>query len=205
MPVGTVNNQTSNPVSVTQRDLIELAKLGSPSAIKQLVEFSQPKLYGMIFNMVHNHEDTEDLVQESYRKAFRAIDGFNGDSSFNTWIHRIAYNCTINYIRKKKKTYNLSIDDTNSGVTHDTDFIEQTTTSGADRSLLIAELGAAIKEAMSKLSTSHRQVVQLFDIDGLSHRDIASQLGVKECTVRTRLFYAHRQLQSMLTEYKELI
>jgi RNA polymerase sigma-70 factor (ECF subfamily) len=95
----------------------------------------------------------------------------------------------------------MSLDDIDANVAHDKEFIELTSTSTPVRETDLKELQKRLNEAMQKLSSDHRSVVTLFDIQGLPHAEIAKILGISEGTVRSRLFYAHRQLQNFLTEF----
>jgi len=181
--------------------LVARAQAGDPSAYDELVIKYSPRLYGLLYHMTSNHEDTNDLLQEVFAKAYRSIAGFRGKSSFYTWIHSIAVNMAINFLKKRGKRYHLSLDDVDSGVRNDKDFIELTANSTPVREADLAELQQRLNEAMQKLSHDHRAVVTMFDIQGMPHAEIARILGISEGTVRSRLFYAHRQLQNYLEEF----
>ena len=184
-------------------DLIARTQAGDPTAFDQLVIKYSPRLYGLVYNMTSNHEDANDLMQDIFAKAYRAIGGFRGKSSFYTWIHSIGVNMTINFLKKRGHHYKLSLDDVDSNIQNDQDFIELTTGSNPVRDADLAELQQRLNEAMMKLSYEHRTVVTLFDIQGMSHAEISEILGVSNGTVRSRLFYAHQQLQSYLGEFHE--
>ena len=184
-------------------DLIARTQAGDPTAFDQLVIKYSPRLYGLVYNMTSNHEDANDLMQDIFAKAYRALGGFRGKSSFYTWIHSIGVNMTINFLKKRGHHYKLSLDDVDSNIQNDQDFIELTTGSNPVRDADLAELQQRLNEAMMKLSYEHRTVVTLFDIQGMSHAEISEVLGVSNGTVRSRLFYAHQQLQSYLGEFHE--
>jgi RNA polymerase sigma-70 factor (ECF subfamily) len=97
----------------------------------------------------------------------------------------------------------MSLDDLDSSVHNDKDFIELTATNTPTREVDLSELQQRLNEAMMKLSLEHRTVVTMFDIQGMPHAEIARILGVPEATVRSRLFYAHRQLQNYLEEFRK--
>jgi len=166
-----------------------------------LVVRYSPRLYGLVYNMTSNHEDTDDLLQDVFAKAFRSIRGFQGKSSFYTWMHTIAVNMTINFLKKRGRRYTLSLDDVDAGVQNDPIFLEATATSDPRREANLSELQIRLNEALQKLSNDHRAVVTMFDIQGMPHAEIAKILKISEGTVRSRLFYAHRQLQSYLQEF----
>ncbi len=186
-----------------QRDdeLIARTQAGDAAAFDELIVKYSPRLYGLVYNMTSNHEDTNDVMQDVWSKAFRSINGFRGKSSFYTWIHSIGVNMTINFLKKRGRRVHLSLDDVDAGVQNDKEFIELTAGSTPVREADLGELQIRLNEAMQKLSHDHRAVVTMFDIQGMPHAEIARILGISEGTVRSRLFYAHRQLQNFLSEF----
>jgi len=189
-----------NPQS-EDNELIARTQAGDPSAFDQLIVKYSPRLYGLVYNMTSNHEDTNDLMQDIFAKAYRSISGFRGKSSFYTWIHSIGVNMTINFLKKRGRRFQMSLDDIDSNIQNDKDFIELTARSNPVRDADLAELQRRLNEAMMKLSYEHRTVVTMFDVQGMPHAEISKILGISEGTVRSRLFYAHRQLQSYLEEF----
>jgi RNA polymerase sigma factor (sigma-70 family) len=183
--------------------LVARAQAGDASAFDDLVVKYSPRLYGLIYNMTSNHEDTNDMLQDVFAKAYRAIKGFRGKSSFYTWIHTIAVNMTLNFLKKRGRRYHLSLDDVDASIQNDKEFIELTSTSSPVREADLSELQRRLNEAMMKLSDEHRAVVTMFHIQGMPHAEISKILGVSEGTVRSRLFYANRQLQNYLDEFRK--
>jgi RNA polymerase sigma factor (sigma-70 family) len=183
--------------------LIARTQAGDAAAFDQLVIKYSQRLYGLVYHMTSNHEDTNDLLQEVFAKAYRSLRGFQGKSSFYTWIHTIGVNMTINFLKKRNRRYLMSLDDVDSNLQHDKEFIELTSTSSPVRETDLNELQIRLNEAMMKLSADHRAVVTMFDIQGMPHAEIAKILGISEGTVRSRLFYAHRQLQNFLEEFRK--
>jgi RNA polymerase sigma factor (sigma-70 family) len=100
------------------------------------VRFS-PRLYGLVYHMTSSHEDTNDLLQDIFSKAYRSIKGFQGKSSFYTWMHTIAVHMAINFLKKRNRRKTMSLDDVDNGILHDPDFIEAT--SNGDPSKLKAD------------------------------------------------------------------
>ncbi len=183
-------------------DLVRRTKDGDASAFDVLVIRYSPRLYGLVYNMTSNHEDTNDLLQDVFAKAFRSIKGFRQQSSFYTWIHTIGMNMTINFLKKRNRRRGPSLDDEESFIANNPDFIEATSNTDPRREAGLSELQKRLNEALMKLSHDHRAVVTMFDIQGMPHAEIAKILKVSEGTVRSRLFYAHRQLQSYLEEFR---
>jgi RNA polymerase sigma factor (sigma-70 family) len=191
------------PRTDEDQQLVARTQAGDASAFDQLVVKYTPRLYGLVYNMTSNHEDTNDLMQDVFSKAYKAIRGFRGKSSFYTWIHSIAVNMTLNFLKKRGRRYHLSLDDIDAGVQNDKEFLELTATSSPVREADLSELQKRLNEAMMKLSEEHRAVVTMFHIQGMPHAEISKILRVSEGTVRSRLFYANRQLQNYLDEFRK--
>ena len=142
-------------------------------------------------------------AQDIFSKAYKSIRGFRGKSSFYTWIHSIAVNMTLNFLKKRGRRFHLSLDDVDASIQNDKEFLEVTPTSSPVREADLSELQRRLNEAMMKLSDEHRAVVTMFHIQGMPHAEISKILHVSEGTVRSRLFYANRQLQNYLDEFRK--
>lgn len=203
MPSSSPDDSTSPPNSAHSEDkvLVERAQEGDTQAFDALVRKYSPKLYGLVYNMTNNREDTADLLQDIFSKAYRSLRRFMGKSSFYTWIYSIAVNMTLNFLKKRGRHGKISLDDVDSGIQNDPEFIRLTTAQGDTlREVRIHELQKRLNDAMARLSDDHRTVVTLYDVQGLQHNEIAQILSVSEGTVRSRLFYAHRLLQGFLED-----
>ena len=166
-----------------------------------LVERYKQRLYATVYHMTSNHEDANDLVQETFIKAYRSLNSFRGNSSFYTWIYRIAVNRTINHLKRRRNRNTYSLDDVDSGIQTDPDFVELMSHVTPRREVGLNELHQRLNEALQKLSENHRAVVVMHDIQGMTHADIAKATNTSEGTVRSRLFYARQQLQGLLSDY----
>ena len=191
------------PRTDEDKQLVTRTQEGDVAAFDTLVVKYTPRLYGLIYNMTSNHEDTNDLLQDVFSKAYKSIRGFRGKSSFYTWIHSIAVNMTLNFLKKRGRRFNLSLDDVDASIQNDKEFLELTQTSSPVREADLLELQLRLNEAMMKLSEEHRAVVTMFHIQGMPHAEISKILRVSEGTVRSRLFYANRQLQNYLEEFRK--
>ena len=191
------------PRSDPDQELVTRTQAGEASAFDDLVVKYTPRLYGLVYNMTSNHEDTNDLLQDIFAKAYKAIRGFRGKSSFYTWIHSIAVNMTLNFLKKRSRRFQLSLDDVEASIQNDKEFMEATATSSPVREADLSELQRRLNEAMMKLSEDHRAVVTMFHVQGMPHAEISKILRVSEGTVRSRLFYANRQLQNYLDEFRK--
>lgn len=186
---------------VDERVLVKRAQKGDLSAYDQLVQRYQERIYATIYHMTSNHEDANDLAQDAFIKAYRALKSFKGDSSFFTWVYRIAINKTINFLKQRKNRIQMSLNDIDFNAEHDPDLVALVSEKNPRRELNLAELQEKLNAALQKLSDVHRLVVTLHDVQGLSHDEISKIMDCNTGTVRSRLFYARQQLQAYLSDY----
>ncbi len=202
--MGLANPPTKPPdsrVDADESELVRQAKLGDLEAYDHLVRRFQERIYATIYHMTANHEDANDLAQETFIKAFQAIKSFKGDSSFFTWLYRIAINKSINFLKQRRGKNNLSLNDLDLNAEHDPDLVALVSEKTPRRDINLAELQEKLNMAMQRLSETHRMVVTLHDVQGLAHEEIGRIMGCNVGTVRSRLFYARQQLQAYLSEY----
>lgn len=181
--------------------LVNRAKNEDAAAYDDLIRRYQERIYATIYHMTSNHEDANDLTQETFIKAYRALKSFKGDSSFYTWVYRIAVNKTINFLKQRKNRYHMSLNDLDFNAENDPDLVALVSDKTPRRDLNLAELQEKLNAGMQKLSEAHRTVVTLHDVQGLSHDEIAEIMNCNVGTVRSRLFYARQQLQATLSDY----
>jgi RNA polymerase sigma-70 factor (ECF subfamily) len=181
--------------------LVKAARDGDMRAYDELVQRYQARLYATIYHMTSNHEDANDLAQETFIKAFSALKNFKGDSSFYTWVYRIAVNKTINFLKQRKSRQSMSLNDLDFNVENDPDLVALVSDKTPRRDLALVELQEKLNAAMQKLSDVHRLVVTLHDVQDLSHEEIADIMECNVGTVRSRLHYARQQLQAYLSDY----
>ena len=184
-------------------ELVKRARNGETRAFDALVVKYSPKLYGLIYNMTSHREDTHDLLQDVFAKAFRSLGRFGGRSTFYTWVYAIAVNMTLNFLKKRKRRGGLSLNDIETGVLNDPALVDKDIAANPDQQSRVHELQKRLNEAMQALSEDHRAVVTMFDVQGLPHSEISKILKVSEGTVRSRLHYAHLQLQTHLQDLWE--
>ncbi len=176
-------------------------KEGNRRAFDFFVRKYQRRLFCIIYNMTSNREDAADLLQDVFVKAFRSIASFKGDSRFYTWLYRITVNTTITFLKKVRKQTKLSLEDLNTNESLTSFLATFSDGEKGDQATLLKELQEKLNESLQKLSLNHRTVVVLFEIEGMSHAEIARTLKCSEGTVRSRLHYAKEQLKQLLAEY----
>jgi RNA polymerase sigma factor (sigma-70 family) len=189
------------PVPAEEMELVRRALRGDLTAYDELVRRYQQRIYATVYHMTANHEDANDLAQDTFIKAFQALKSFKGGSSFYTWIYRIAVNKTINFLKQRRNKAQMSLDDLDFNAEHDPDLVALISDKTPRREVALAELQEKLNAAMQKLSEPHRLVVTLHDLQGLSHEEAAKVMDCNIGTVRSRLFYARQQLQAYLSDY----
>ncbi|MCB9030315.1 MAG: sigma-70 family RNA polymerase sigma factor [Deltaproteobacteria bacterium] len=184
-----------------EKTLVARATNGDRDAFRILVEKYQSRIYSMVYGIVRSKEDAEDLVQESFVKAYFSLKKFRGDSSFYTWLYRIAYNMTIDFKRKMGRRDGVISDvEDDVALAIQSSGLEQGSSQNPLDVVQRKQTAAMINQALSTLSEEHRVAVTLREIDGLSYSEIADVLGVSKGTVMSRIHYAKKGLQKALAE-----
>ena len=181
--------------------VVQQVQAGDVAAFDQLIRKYRERVYGMVYHMTSNREDAADLTQDAFIKAFQSIHRFQGQSSFFTWLYRIALNSALTHIRRNKLRAFFSLDKVHEDASVAAVLNQLTDKRDVQREVLVSELQEKLNEAMMKLSIPHRTVVTLFEIDGLSHEEIGAILHCSVGTVRSRLHYAKQFLQAELQSY----
>jgi len=187
-------------VEPTDGELVERARAGDREAVDVLLQRYQRRLLGVVVGMVRNPDDAREIIQETFVRVFRSLDSFKGDSSFYTWLYRIAMNLAIDHQRREGKRPSVEFDE---GVAHTEESVGRGSavigTDPFDR-VRSRELGQKIFEAIESLTPDHRAVILLREIDGLSYEEISEVLQCSMGTVMSRLHYARKKLQARLQE-----
>jgi RNA polymerase sigma-70 factor (ECF subfamily) len=185
--------------------LILRCREGDSAAFNELVIKYRNKVYATIYNLVRNEQDAWDISQEAFLKAWRNLERFRGQSSFFTWLFRIATNVAIDWLRRKQIESGVEFDET-LGIQIEP---ASTTTPKAEplpsRQLDAAEIRARIDAAIAQLSVEHRAVILLREVEGLQYEEIAEATGASVGTVMSRIFYARKKLQTLLRDVYETI
>ena len=190
---------------VSDRDLdwaiVQRVQTGEVSAFNQLVQKYRQSLFSIIYNMTGNREDATDIAQDVFIKAFQSIKQFRGQSSFYTWLYRIAVNSSITFIKRAKKQRFINYETIDETLVSSEILEYFTAKTKTEKGALLKELQEKLNEALQKLSPKHRIVVILHEVEGMNHKEIADITKTSEGTVRSRLHYAKKMLQAFLQEY----
>ena len=181
--------------------VVKRVQSGDVAAFDQLILKYRERVFGVVYNLTANREDASDLTQDAFIKAFQSINRFQGNCSFFTWLYKIAVNTTLSHLRKNRLRSFFSLEKLHEDGTNAQILEQLTDKRGADRDTTLRELQEKLNEALQKLSIPHRTVITLFEIDGLSHSEIAEVMACSEGTVRSRLHYAKQFLQGELGKY----
>ncbi len=169
-------------------------------AYDELVRTYHASIYHVAYRMLGDSADASDVVQEIFLKVFRNIGGFKGEAALKTWIFRIALSEMLNRLRWWKRRHRMSttsLDDEQHGNGHY--FADSKPT--PEQVLESKERDEAIQQALGKLSSDHRSIIVLRDIEGFSYNEIADILGISMGTVKSRLVRARADLKKSLMRY----
>ncbi len=180
-------------------ELIERFQRGDREALNPLVLKYQKKIYNFLYRRIRDREAAEDLCQEVFLKAFKALPNFKGDSTFYSWIYRIAINCSIDFQRQRNRAKVLTFEE----LSFDADEVLRMVDSDPSPETIteMEELGHIIRKAVEKLPPGQRRVFNLRHRSDLAIKEIAALLNRSEGTVKAHLHHAHQRLRSMLLPY----
>src|SRR5258706_15095925 len=190
-PATSTDSEPSAPTE--EMELVRRARSGDLEAYDELVKRYQERIYATVYHMTSNHEDANDLAQDTFIKAFQALKSFKGGSSFYTWVYRIAVNKTINFLKQRKNRSHMSLNDLDFNAENDPDLVALVSEKTPRRDANLAELQEKLNAAMQRLSEDHRMVARHDDNRGLSHDDGEKIVGSKRGTRRPRLYSRQQQ------------
>jgi RNA polymerase sigma-70 factor (ECF subfamily) len=185
----------------SQDAFLEKLRAGDSVAFAQLVEANQRNVYNLALRMLNDPQEAEDVLQETFLSAYKALPGFEGRSSLSTWLYRIASNASLMRLRKKRPE-TTSIDEPlemEEGESLPRQFVDWS--SVPEDELLNGESRRMMDEAVAELPEGLRIVFVLRDIEGLSTQEAGEVLELSEAAVKTRLHRARLALREKLSAY----
>lgn len=187
---------------MTERDadliLVERVRSGDKRAFELLVEKYRRKIGRLLSRMVRDPEEVEDIAQETFIKAYRALPQFRGDAAFYTWLYRIAVNTAKNYLAARNRNM-LTVSDV-AGEEEEVgdERYAAPDIDTPDAQLLSKQIAFAVNEAVEALPEELRTAITLREIEGMSYEDIANFMGCPIGTVRSRIFRAREAIAAKL-------
>jgi len=180
--------------------LVKRAKSGDYQAFDLLVLKYQSRLISTAFKFVKDVQIAEDIVQDSFIKAFKALESFREDSSFYTWIYRITVNTSKNFLVSKKRKSELLNSDLSEEASYE---IEPVETYSPEDLLQATQLKKVITETIDQLGEDTRTALTLRELDGLSYEQIADVVNCPVGTVRSRIFRVREVIDEAISQYKQ--
>lgn len=178
---------------ISNAELVRKSQFGDKAAFEQLVIRHQELVFSLAYKLTGNREMANDVAQEAFIRAWKAIEKFRGDSTFSTWIYRITVNTAWTLRKKAKKHNTLNIDDTYEPIVIDEKKDPELVAINSD-------LSSVLVNALDKIPIEQRIIVELKNIEGRSHKEIADYLDISVTAAKVRLHRAHQKLRQILEE-----
>ena len=181
-----------------EKELIREVKKGNKFAFNTLIEKYQKKIYYLARKIVMNHQDADEVVQETFIKAYKNISHFSEEYKFYTWLYRIATNTSLSLL-KKRKSQGLSLEELS-----ENDYFQPESSDDTQQISQTSELNMLVKKALENLSPQLRTVFILRTWEELSYNEIAETLKISKGTVMSRLNRARNKLKKYIKKYKDI-
>jgi len=187
-----------NPDRAVDQKLVEKAQKGDKKAFGMLVEKYQRRLNRLLSRMVRDQSEIEDIVQDSFIKAYRAINNFRGDSAFYTWLYRIGINTAKNHLVKLGKRPKAMNDVEIEDIENFEDAQDLRNLETPESSMMSSQIVTAVNQTIEALPDELKQAISLREMDGLSYEEIADLMNCPIGTVRSRIFRAREAIAEKL-------
>ena len=184
-------------------ELVKRLQAGDQTAFRELFERYNRRVFAVAFGVVKNQEDALDVVQEAFIKVHKHIGGFQGTSSFYTWLYRIAMNLAIDHVRRRRKVVEFDETIKKEDASGDGTLLPRLANENPSKTLIKKELTERLEAALEELPEYHRAVILLREVEGMSYEEMAQVLNVPKGTIMSRLFHARRKMQERLEGYLE--
>ena len=188
-----ISEASNSKDEISNAELVRKSQFGDKAAFEQLVIRHQELVFSLAYKLTGNKEMANDVAQEAFIRAWKAIEKFRGDSTFSTWIYRITVNTAWTLRKKAKKHNTLNIDDTYEPIVIDEKKDPELVAINSD-------LSSVLINALDKIPIEQRIIVELKNIEGRSHKEIADYLDISVTAAKVRLHRAHQRLRQILEE-----
>ncbi len=190
------DSKSSNFSNIEDLQIVARVLEGNTGAFSALVQRHHERVYRAVYSLIGDLDEADDLAQEAFIKAFRALRRFRGQSLFSTWLHRIAINCCLDYLKSKHRRSFVSLDEYREN--WDAPRIWMGRSENADVGVERRELQEILERALDNLSEEYRVTFVLREIEGLTYEEIAELLNCSIGTVKSRLFRGRAKLREIL-------
>jgi len=187
-----------NPERAIDQKLVQKAQRGDKKAFGMLVEKYQRRLNRLLSRMVRDQSEIEDIVQDSFIKAYRAINNFRGDSAFYTWLYRIGINTAKNHLVKLGKRPKAMNEVDIEEIENFEDAPDLRNHETPESTMMSSEIVASVNQTIEALPSELREAISLREMDGLSYEEISDLMNCPIGTVRSRIFRAREVIAEKL-------
>lgn len=179
--------------------LLHRAQRGDPEAFEQLMTSLEQMIWRVCWHYTGDREAASDCGQDTMIRIWRGLDKYHGDCAFETWVYRVAANCCIDWLRKKKRDRSESIEPL-----RETGFDPADPKAGTEEQVVKAEEQRQLREAIAQLPEEQREALVMTQLEGIPYGEAAERLGITEGTVKSRVNRAKSKLKEWLAENGEL-
>ena len=190
-------------MSLAERLLIGRLRERDPAAFEEIVRRYGDKVFNLVYRMLGNRHEAEDITQEVFITVFKTVETFRGEAKFSTWLLRIAANQSKNRIKylSRRPTDGGEVDDAAPAAAGTPGPVAHAQIEGPDKLLEAAELESLMQGAIASLDEEHRLLVILRDVEELSYQEIGEITGLPEGTIKSRLHRARMEIKEVLDRH----
>jgi RNA polymerase sigma-70 factor (ECF subfamily) len=179
-----------------EKELVRLSREGSEEAFAELVKTYKIKVFNLAYSLTRDRDVADDLAQEAFIKAYYALPRFQSRSGFGTWLYRIAINHVRDYLRKKSRMIQISIDNIK-----ESSFLQEDKTMKEEKESTEEQRKQLVHQSIRSLPEKHQVILSLRDIQGFSYEEISKILKITPGTVDSRIHRARKMLRKKLAPF----
>lgn len=188
-----LTNAVASPIELEDRQLVMASKQGDQDAFSQLVQRYQRRIFNLVYRMLQQYEEANEITQETFLAAWQGLPSFRGDARFPTWLYRIAYNCALKQLetRKRDRALQVALQAEQALESEDRQIRSEAQIDAHDRQALV-------QEHLSHLPAKYRIVLILRHLQEMTYEEMAEILKMPVGTIKTHLFRARNLLKERL-------
>jgi RNA polymerase sigma-70 factor (ECF subfamily) len=179
-----------------EKELVRLSREGSEEAFAELVKIYKIKVFNLAYSLTRDRDVADDLAQEAFIKAYYALPRFQSRSGFGTWLYRIAINHVRDYLRKKSRMIQISIEKIK-----ESSILQEDKTMKEEKELIEEQRRQLVRQSIQSLPEKHQAILSLRDIQGFSYEEISKILKISAGTVDSRIHRARKMLRKKLAPF----